>query len=169
MKNLKMLYIALIALVAGAFGACTNEFEPGPQVSGPQVSFADNNITSVEFTGAEGEGTQKLVLYRADATDALMVDVIAEVEKGAEKYFSIPEIVTFAAGEATTELVYTVDTQKFENDKTYIVKLYLDESVSTPYGYSEWTLSFALNPWELMTDDKGNNAKGKFRGNDLIS
>ena len=169
MKNLKMLYIALIALVAGAFGACTNEFEPGPQVSGPQVSFADNNITSVEFTGAEGEGTQKLVLYRADATDALMVDVIAEVEKGAEKYFSIPEIVTFAAGENTAELVYTVDTQKFENDKTYTVKFYLDESVSTPYGYSEWTLSFALNPWELMKDSKGNNAKGKFRGNDLFT
>ena len=169
MKNLKMLYIALIALVAGAFGACTNEFEPGPQVSGPQVSFADNNITSVEFTGAEGEGTQKLVLYRADATDALMVDVIAEVEKGTEKYFSIPEIVTFAAGENTAELVYTVDTQKFENDKTYTVKFYLDESVSTPYGYSEWTLSFALNPWELMKDSKGNNAKGKFRGNDLFT
>ena len=164
MKNLKMLYIALIALVAGAFGACTNEFEPGPQVSGPQVSFADNNITSVEFTGDASENTQKLVLYRADATDALMIDVIAEVEKGAEKYFSIPEIVTFAAGENTAELEFVVDQSKFENDKTYIVKFYLDESASTPYGYSEWTLSFALNPWELLKDSKGNNAKGKLRG-----
>ena len=164
MKNLKMLYIALIALVAGAFGACTNEFEPGPQVSGPQVSFADNNITSVEFTGDASENTQKLILNRVDATEALMIDVIAEVEKGAEKYFSIPEIVTFAAGENTAELEFVVDQSKFENDKTYTVKFYLDESVSTPYGYSEWTLSFALNPWELLKDSKGNNAKGKFRG-----
>ena len=169
MKNLKMLYIALIALVTGAFGACTNEFEPGPQASGPQVSFADTNVTSVEFTGAEGEGTQKLVLNRAESTEALMVDIIAEVEKGAENLFSIPEIAVFEAGETTTELVFTVDTEKLENDKTYKVKFYLLEEVSTPYGCNEWTVSFALNPWELVKDSKGNNAKGKFRGNDLIS
>ena len=169
MKNLKMLYIALIALVAGAFGACTNEFEPGPQVSGPQVSFADTNVTSVEFTGAEGEENQKLILNRVETAEALMVDIIVEVEKGAEKFFSFPEIVVFEAGQDTAELLYTVDHAKFENDKSYTVKLYLDESVSTPYGCNEWTLSFALNPWELMKDSKGNNAKGKFRGNDLFT
>ena len=169
MKNLKMLYIALIALVTGAFGACTNEFEPGPQVSGPQVSFADTNVTSVEFTGAEGEENQKLILNRVETAEALMVDIIVEVEKGAEKFFSFPEIVVFEAGQDTAELLYTVDHAKFANDKSYTVKLYLDESVSTPYGCNEWTLSFALNPWELMKDSKGNNAKGKFRGMDLFT
>ena len=169
MKNLKMLYIALIALVAGAFGACTNEFEPGPQASGPQVAFADNNVTSVEFSGVEGEGTQKLTLTRVDSKEALFVDIIAEVETGAENLFEIPEMVTFAEGENTTELVYTVDSSKFENDKIYTIKLYLPEEVSTPYGCNEWTVKFAMNPWELMKDSKGNNAKGKFRGNDLIS
>ena len=169
MKNLKMLDIALIALVTGAFGACTNEFEPGPQASGPQVSFTDTNVTSVEFTGAEGEGTQKLILNRAESTEALMVDIIAEVEKGAENIFSIPQIAVFEAGETTTELVFTVDTEKLENDKTYKVKFYLLEEVSTPYGCSEWTVSFALNPWELVKDSKGNNAKGKFRGMDLFT
>ena len=169
MKNLKMLYIALIALVAGAFGACTNEFEPGPQVNGPQASFAPENPKSFEFSGEEGEGTKTITLTRVKTDDALMVDIIAEVEKGAEKLFNIPEFASFEAGEATTTLTFTVDHEKFESDKTYTVKLYLDESVSTYYGYSEWTMTFALNPWELMTDDKGNNAKGKFRGNDLIS
>lgn len=169
MKNLKMLYIALIALVTGAFGACTNEFEPGPQVSGPQVSFADTNITSVEFTGDASENTQKLILNRVDAAEDLMIDVIVEVEKGAEKYFTVPEFATFAAGESSTELEFVVDQSKFENDKTYTVKFYLDESASTPYGYNEWTVSFALNPWELMKDAKDNNAKGKFRGNDLFT
>ena len=169
MKNLKMLYIALIALVAGAFGACTNEFEPGPQVSGPQVSFADTNVTSVEFTGAEGEENQKLILNRVETAEALMVDIIVEVEKGAEKFFSFPEIVVFEAGQDTAELLYTVDHEKFENDKTYKVKLYLLDEVSTPYGCNEWSVSFALNPWELLKDSKGNNAKGKFRGNDLFT
>ena len=34
MKNLKMLYIALVALVASTLGACTTDFEAGPQASG---------------------------------------------------------------------------------------------------------------------------------------
>lgn len=169
MKNLKMLYIALIALVAGAFGACTNEFEPGPQVNGPQASFAPENQKSFEFSGEEGEGTKTITLTRFKTDDALMVDIIAEVEKGAEKLFNIPEFASFEAGEATTTLTFTVDHEKFESDKTYTVKLYLDDSISTPYGYAEWTMTFALNPWELMTDDKGNNAKGKFRGMDLFT
>ncbi len=165
-----MLYIALIALVAGAFGACTNgEYEPGPQVSGPQVSFVAENPTSVEFTGVATENTQKLTLGRVETNEALTVYVITEVERGAEKLFTIPETVTFAAGEATAELVYTVDQESFESDKTYTVKFYLEDEVSTPYGYSEWTVTYALNPWELMKDSKGNNAKAKFRGNDMLT
>ena len=165
-----MLYIALIALVAGTFGACTNsEYEAGPKVSGPQVSFTAENPTSVEFTGAESENSQKLTLGRVDSKNELTVYVIAEVEKSAEAIFTIPQSVTFAAGEATAELAYTVDQSKLENDKSYTVKFYLEETVSTPYGYAEWTVAFALNPWELLKDSKGNNAKGKFRGNDLIS
>ena len=160
-----MLYIALIALVAGTFGACTNgEFEAGQQVAGPQVSFVPENPASVDFTGAESENSQKLTLSRIDSKNELTVFVIAEVEKSAEAIFTIPESVTFAAGEATAELAYTVDQSKLENEKSYTVKFYLEETVTTPYGYAEWTVSYALNPWELLKDSKGNNAKGKFRG-----
>ena len=165
MKNLKMLYIALIALVAGTFGACTNgEFEAGPQVPGAQVSFVPENPVSVDFTGNESENSQKLTLSRVDSKNELTVYVLAEVENGAESFFTIPETVTFAAGEATAELAYTVDQSKLENDKSYTVKFYLEDTVTTPYGYAEWTVSYALNPWELMKDSKGNAAKGKFRG-----
>ena len=160
-----MLYIALIALVAGAFGACTNgEFEPGPKVSGPQVSFAPENAKSVDFTGNEAENTQSLTLARVDTKEALTVFVLSEVTKGAESFFTIPETVSFAAGEATAQLVYTVDQSKLENDTNYTVKFYLEEEFATPYGYAEWTVNLALNPWELLKDSKGNNAKGKFRG-----
>ena len=165
MKNLKMLYIALIALVASAFGACTNgEFEAGPQVSGPQVSFAPENAKSVDFTGNVAENTQSLTLSRIDTKEALTVFVLSEVTKGAESFFTIPETVSFAAGEATAQLVYTVDQSKLENDTNYTVKFYLEEEFATPYGYAEWTVVLALNPWELLKDSKGNNAKGKFRG-----
>ena len=165
-----MLYIALIALVAGAFGACTTaEFEPGPQVSGPQVSFLVTNPTSIEFTGAEGEEVQRLVLSRFETEKELEVFILADMPKEDMPLFNIPESVVFEAGQATAELVMTIDHAKFESDKTYTVGFYIDETATTPYGCSEWTVKFALNPWELMTDDKGNNVKGKFRGNDLFS
>ena len=61
-------------------------------------------------------------------------------------------------------MVYTVDQSKFANDTTYTVTFYLEEEYATPYGYAEWTVNHALNPWELLKDSKGNNAKGKFRG-----
>ena len=159
-----MLYIALIALVAGVFGACTTDFKPGPQAPGPQVSFLMNNPTTVEFTGAEGEEVQRLTLSRYNTDEDLSVYILANMAKEDAHLFDIPKFVEFKAGEATAELVMTIDHAKFQNDKTYTVGFYIDETVTTPYGCAEWTVNFALNPWELMTDDKGNNAKGKFRG-----
>ena len=167
MKTLKMLYIALIALVAGAFSSCTNDFEPGPKVEGPEVSFAADNVSSVDFTGDPKEGTQKLVLSRVDTKEELEVCIITEIERGLEKLFSIPETVTFAAGEDTAELVYTVNYANFASGKTYSVNfLIADEmnNLTTPYGFSEWKVSYALNPWRKLKDPKGNDAKGKFRG-----
>ncbi len=165
MKNLKMLYIALIALVAGAFSACTTDYEPGPQAKGPQVMFLANNPTSLEFTGDVNENTQKLTLARVEKDEALSVYLLTEIAEGDESIFSIPEEVVFAAGEATAELVYTVDQSKLANDKTYTVNFIIaDENLTTSYGYNEWKVKYALNPWELVKDSKGNNAKGKFRG-----
>ena len=165
MKNLKMLYIALIALVASTFGACTNEFEPGPQMPGPQVSFLSSNLSKVELTGAANEDTQKLALTRIEKEEELTVDLLIEIDSKYSTIFSIPETVTFAAGEATTELVYTINQSRLEEGKIYTVNfLIADEMMSTPYGYTEWKVDYEMSPWELMTDANGNNAKGKFRG-----
>lgn len=171
MKNLKMLYIALVALVAGTFGACTTDpYEAGEQVSGPQVSFVSTNPLSIEFSGKAGEDNQKLVLSRVDKEGELSVYVMWETATGNESLFSIPEVVTFAAGEATANLEFVVNSSRFENDEVYTVNFFIaDEALQTPYGYSEWKVNFALNPWELMKDSKGNNAKGKFRGGDLLT
>ena len=170
MKNLKMLYIALIALVTGAFGACTSEFEPGAKVSGPQVSFMPNNTTKVEFTGNSNENSQKLVLSRIDTTEELDVFLLVEMETRNQRLFNIPEVVTFAAGEATAELAYTVHQDGMEQGEEYTVNfLIADEMITTPYGYAEWKVSYSLNPWVLVQDAAGNNAKGKARLGDLFS
>ena len=172
MKNIKALYIALIALVAGVLGACTNDYEPGPAASGPQVSFAASNSATAEFSGAAADNDEcVLTLNRVQTNGEL--DVYFLVEFGDSKYshlFNVPELVTFNDGEDTAQMTIKVTHTKFSADEQYVVKLLIaDEEQTTPYGYSEWTLTCTLNPWQLMQDAKGNNAKGKFRGLDLLS
>ena len=166
MKNLKLLYSLLVVLGAGLFASCTNDnaYAPGAVPEGPQVSFLMNNPTSIEFSGVEGEEVQRLTLSRYNTDGDILVYILADMPKEDMPLFDIPEFVEFKAGESTAELVMTINHAKFQNDTTYTVGFYIDETMTTPYGCAEWTVTFALNPWELMTDDKGNPAKGKFRG-----
>ena len=167
MKNLKMLYIALIALVAGVLGACTtNGFEAGPQVSGPQVSFLPTNLTSIDLTGAAEENTQRFTLTRVETEEELAVYIlVGGLSKDDQAIFTVPEFVVFKAGQASAELVVTIDYDKLADDKVYELEFLIDdEAVITPYGCASWKVSFAKNPWELLKDSKGNNAKGKLRG-----
>ena len=165
MKNLKLLYSLLVVLGAGLFASCTNDntFTPGEVPDGPQVYWNTTNSTSIEFTGAVEEANQTLTLSRVVTDEELTIAVIADIAEGAE-FFQLPETVTFKQGEATATLHYVVNFEKFENDKKYSILFKIMNNVATPYGCSEWSVSYSLNPWELMTDAAGNAAKGKFRG-----
>lgn len=167
MRNLKLLYTLLIVFCAGLIASCTNDntYSPGELPAGPQVSFMPNNDTVMEFTGNVEENSRTLTLTRIDKEEALNVWLLVEIDKGAETLFSIPDVVSFAAGEATAKLNFTVNQELFENDKEYNVHFAIaDEKQTTPYGHSEWTIKFALNPWEQIKDEGNTPIKGKFRG-----
>ena len=166
MKNLKMLYIALVAFMAGVLGSCTNDpYTPGAEVSGPQVYWSSNNPATVEFKDNDSK-KKSLTLLRLDKSEELTVSVILDYAEGVdESLFEVPETVTFEKGKGSAKLNFKVNYEQFESDKNYAVvfKLYPAEAV-TSYGFSEWKVNFSLNPYELMKDANGNNAKGKFRG-----
>ena len=171
MKNLKMLYIALIALMAGVLGSCTNDpYTAGEQATGPQVYWNSTNPTTIEFAENDSK-TKSLTLSRATAGDELEVAIVMDYAEGADAsiFAEEPTTVTFEKGKTTAELTFDVNYESFESDKNYtaVFKIY-PENITTPYGYSEWTVNFALNPYELMTDAHGNNAKGKFRGASVL-
>ena len=161
-----MLYIALVALMAGVLGSCTNDpYTVGEQISGPQVYWNSSNPSTIEFK--ENDSKKKsLTLLRLDKDEELTVSVILDFADGVdESLFEVPETVTFKKGEGSAKLNFKVNYEQFESDKNYTVvfKLYPSD-VTTSYGFSEWKVNFALNPYVLMKDEKGNNAKGKFRG-----
>ena len=172
MKNLKMIYSLLIVLVAGLFASCTADpYTPGEVPAGPQVCFSNQNETVLEVAG-EGDGDiQNILLTRIVADEALEVYVIADAGENASM-FSIPEKVTFAAGETEAYLAIDVNSALMEEDKTYPVSLLLaDEKQGTPYGDSSFTVKFKLFPWTLIDTDnnKETTEYGKLRGGDVVT
>ena len=168
MKNLKMIYSLLVVLVAGLFASCTTDpYTPGEVPAGPQVCFSNQNATVLEVAG-EGDGdVQKVLLTRINAETALDVYVIADAGENASM-FSIPDKVTFAAGEKEAYLAIDVNSAVMEEDKTYSVSLLLaDEKQGTPYGNSNFTVTFKLFPWEAVKN--GNAEYGKLRGGDALT
>ena len=174
MKNLKMIYSLLIVLVAGLFASCTTDpYTPGEVPAGPQVCFSNQNETLLEVAG-EGDGdVQNILLTRIVADEALDVYVIADAGENASM-FSIPDKVTFAAGQKEAYLAIDVDSSKMEEDKTYSVSLLLaDEKQGTPYGDSSFTVKFKLFPWEVLKPEgeteEDEIVYGKFRGGDALT
>ena len=173
MKNLKMIYSLLIVLVAGLFASCTTDpYTPGEVPAGPQVCFSNQNETLLEVAG-EGDGdVQNILLTRIVADEALDVYVIADAGENASM-FSIPDKVTFAAGQKEAYLAIDVDSSKMEEDKTYSVSLLLaDEKQGTPYGDSSFAVKFKLFPWEVLKVEGAEDDEvvyGKFRGGDALT
>ena len=168
MKNLKMIYSLLIVLVTGLFASCTNDpYTPGDVPVGPQVCFSNQNATLYEVAG-EGDGdVQQVLLTRIVADKALDVYVIADTGENASM-FSIPDKVTFAAGEKEAYLTIDVNSAQMEEDKTYSVSLLLaDEKQGTPYGDSSFAVKFKLFPWEVVKTEEVET--GKFRGGDALT
>ena len=168
MKNLKKIYSLMVVLVAGLFASCTTDpYTPGEVPAGPQVCFSNQNATVLEVAG-EGDGDiQQILLTRIVADAALDVYVIADAGENASM-FSIPDKVTFAAGEKEAYLAIDVNSAQMEEDKTYSVSLLLaDEKQGTPYGDSSFTVKFKLFPWSLIKTEEVET--GKLRGSDALT
>lgn len=168
MKNLKMIYSLLVVVATSLFMACaTDPYTPGEVPAGPQVSFSNENITSLDLSGEPGDEVQKIVLTRMVTKGALEVAILANAGDNKD-LFTIPESVTFADGESVAELPITINIAAFEEDKEYAVSLLLaDDTQGTPYGNSSWNVTFKLFPWELIKTETVET--GQFRGGDAFT
>lgn len=166
MKNLKMLFTAVVALIAGAFVSCTTEFQPGEIPSGPQVCF-DVNTPAVAAIAVDGEEdkTFDIILNRVVTDGALEVEVLSDCGENAN-CFVIPEKVTFADGEDSAKLTVKININLMEDSKVYPVEFLIpDSKITTPYGFDKITVDFKLNPWVLLNKNK----KAKIRVGDALT
>ncbi len=146
-------YIAASALLFGS-AACSDDdtYSAGPKVEGAQAYFPDE-MASKLFSVNE-EKSISIPVNRVETEEALTLNVLSDAGD-AQDLFTIPESVTFAAGQSTTDLVISFDT--LEEGNEYPVQLLLnDPDNTTPYGNSQISITIALWPWEKL-------GTGKFR------
>lgn len=156
MKKFKLLYL-LIAFVAAAFTtSCTEaEYTPGEAGQGAEVYFSNENATS--YSLSDEDTSFDLILNRINGEEAQTVSVLSDIAAESASLFTIPNSVTFKAGETTAKLTIGVDIASLEDDTDYNIELLInDENNTTPYGLSSMSITVIRWPWELV-------GKGKMR------
>lgn len=166
MKSLKIFILAAVAIVAGLFAACSDDdFQPGPAVSGTQVYFPESIASEYSI----GDDVSEIVIpvMRVVDTEAQTIAVLPDDKSG---LFTIPESVSFAAGEKKAELVVAFDRTKLQDGMEYPIGLLLnDEDNTTPYGNRSLAITVTPWPWELLGTGlyRDDWLTGMFNGNSV--
>lgn len=102
------------------------------------ASFGDNNTDFIELEDTDPtEITLEVTRDKTDAAATVAIQVLANTGD----VFSIPESVSFAAGEATAELTISFDKAEFK--KEYSFEIALESSAVNPYkgnGFATFTI-----------------------------
>ena len=159
MKNIRTILFSALALLSAGFVSCTEEeFQPGPEVSGEQVFFSET--TPTDYSLDDNTTSVSIPVKRANTTGEYVVNVLAdfsqnENEADVKGLFTVPESLTFADGEGEVSLVVSFNRADMEDGATYSLGLLLnDEENTTPYGYSQLSLTFTPWPWNLLGTGK---------------
>lgn len=162
MKNLKIYWLAVVALVAGLFMACDDtDYTAGPEAEGAQVYFS-SEVASQTFNVGDNESSVIIPMKRIKSAEALTVAILSEVGDDAQDLFDIPASVTFAAGEDAVDLVISFDRANLKDGTEYPVELMINDENVTAYGRSKIDITVVPWPWEKL-------GTGKFRDDWLCS
>lgn len=152
MKNFKIFFLGALAAVAGLFSACTedNDWTKGAADSSVGVYFSSEAQTA--YTLNKDMTSVTVEVMRADATDALDVDLSITMDEETAPLFTVPEYVTFAAGEEKVAFDITFDYAALTPGKTYGISLAVfDETIVSTYGYGSLALTLAVpEPYVLL-------------------
>ncbi len=128
-KIFKNSFIALAAVFA--FTACTEEVDYTPaepsKVDNTQFYFNREQATSAVLDLTETQ--YKVYIERVNAETEETINLIANVD---EDIFTVPQSVTFAAGETTAEIVVSIN-EKMEPFVEYDIEISIPEELINPY------------------------------------
>ena len=147
MKIDKILALSMASLMTVAFTACDSEDESyeWASVSGSQVYF--NNSLAKEYVLSMNESSFNIPVSRVSDADAINVPLNVTLEDGS--LFTIPQSVSFAAGQKEASIQVSYDPANIVFDKFETVKISLaDASLTTEWGISEYVFTAGVPaPW----------------------
>lgn len=129
MKRLSYFIMAVALGIAGLTTSCSSDYDysVGKEVAAdcPTVYFSNSNESEI-FVTSDGEKSFALNVKRENTSGAITVPVIVDSKTGS---FNIPENVSFADGEAETQLTITYD--EFEGGMNF--SIHLADDYINPY------------------------------------
>lgn len=149
MKFYKVLALGMVASMA--FTACdsdNDDYTFADKPEGAQVYFPTQNPASYRLSMADEPLTFNVAISRGSSDAATTVGLINQAPKGV----SVPQEVSFAAGQSSTDVVITYDPRVIGYDNQFSVTLQVaDESLTTPYGYSSYSFNAIIpSPWTSL-------------------
>lgn len=130
-----------------SFTACDSEDETyeWASVSGSQVYF--NSSLAKEYVLSMNESSFNIPVSRVSDTDAINVPLNVTLEDGS--LFTIPQSVSFAAGQKEASIQVSYDPANIVFDKFETVKISLaDAGLTTEWGISEYVFTAGVPaPW----------------------
>lgn len=166
MKIKQYLSVALVALAGVAISGCDGKEEPEyapatKPAEAQRVYFAKASMSTIV---AQDQTVFIVPLYRPENADAseLTVELTTTDESG---LFSVPANVTFAAGQASTQIPVSFTTADMTPNTEYPVVIAVDEANADVYGLAEIALTInfeQMTEWALFGYDleKGRNGYG---------
>lgn len=146
-KIFKLMFTALVGILALA--SCTNsdDYEMAAKLSGEQVYFPNTLSSTVNLKSTEN--SYAIPVMRVNSSGEVAVPITVEYDGNA---LAIPASVTFKDGQTQTELTIAYDADKmgFDNFESVTLKIG-NEDYTTVYGANSFTCSFGIPaPWTSL-------------------
>lgn len=153
--KINKLYILFLLLATTFMGACSeyeDTVEPSPVVSAdnPSARFLSTNKKSLELQVSDNF-TFALEVARDNGKNAAEIPVTV-VENGSD-VFVVPQVVSFAAGEVTTNLIVKIK-ETADKGVDYGLELKFDEQYTNPYksDLPIYKGKIAISAWDVFED-----------------
>ena len=128
--KLNKLFLGLLGLTAMVMSSCSDKDDyQWATASGEQVYFSKDLPATQEISFDASSFT--IPVSRVNTSSSITVPISIESD---DNFFSAPSSISFAAGEATTNLTISYDPDSLEYDVYKNAKVTIGKEYSTPYG-----------------------------------
>lgn len=147
-KISSILYTLLVFMAVIVFHSCSeDEYQAAEQLSNAQVFFPTSNSATINIS--KSENSFDVPVKRMNTEGALSVAITST---GGDGLYVIPSAVDFAEGKNESVITISYDPNAVDYESFTDISLKItDESLTTPYGMSEYSFSVGVPaPWKSL-------------------